>query len=139
MIDFIVVPHATAFPMACVSCLGQKGPLVDTHVENASGHVYVCHVCGKSIARAFGFAEGKELDERESALRVKSELEATIAIQTEQLDLHEETYKGQTAKIKELTEWLEDSQARVSQLEGRLRENAETSLSLVGGTFDEAA
>ena len=58
MIDFILVPHPTMFPQACIGCLSQKGPMIDTHRElRDKSHVYICHVCGKTVARLLGFAE----------------------------------------------------------------------------------
>jgi hypothetical protein len=113
--------------------MGSKGPFVDTHRELQTGHVYVCQVCAKTIARIFGFADGKKLDELEGAAKAVSERDREIASLTEQLNDQVTIVTEFTAKDREQAQELESLHARVSQLEGRLREEAEVSLSLVGG------
>jgi hypothetical protein len=133
VIDFNVVDVPTAFPQACVGCASQKGPLIDTHREIAGGHVYVCSVCMKTGARLLGFAEGEKLDELENAAKAVGEREREIGSLRDIVLRHEGVEARMTSRVKEQEEEIETLAARVAQLEGRLRENAEIALSLVGG------
>jgi hypothetical protein len=138
MIDYIAVPHATAFPQSCVCCLSQKGPFVDTHRESPTGHVYVCSACAKTIARVMGFAEGRKLDELADAAGSVHTLEREIDGLREALGEREGALLTAGLRIKEADEHMSIMQGRIEQLEGRLRAHAAAALSLVG-SGDEAA
>ena len=113
--------------------MGSKGPFVDTHRELSTGHVYVCQVCAKTIARIFGFADGKKLDELEGAAKAVAERDREIESLSDQLGEQKSIVTQFTASDLVQIEEIETLQARVAQLEGRLREEAAVSLSLVGG------
>ena len=54
MSEMVVVDAPERFPTACV-CGNQSGRMVDTHIENACGHVYLCERCVRTSALAMGW------------------------------------------------------------------------------------
>lgn len=133
MIEFIAVDHPTAFPQACMVCMGQKGPMVDVHRELPSGHVYICQVCAKSISRVLGFAEGKKLDELEQAATRAYEQERVSARLEGELREERRLRAVEHRSLEQSIEQVNFLNGRVKQLEKRLREEASAALELVGG------
>jgi septal ring factor EnvC (AmiA/AmiB activator) len=114
--------------------MSQKGPILDKQREiRGYGRVYLCQACVKDGAMKFGFAKGARLDELSTAAASLEEREKEIASLAAQLA---EVTMDQTQVLRAdqaLKEELADAKARISQLEGRIREEAEVNLSLVGG------
>lgn len=135
MLDFILVPAPTQFPYGCVGCQSQAGPLVDTHRELPGfGHVYFCPRCLKTGARLYGYAKGARLDELESAAAALIERDAEIESLSRQLEAAQEGHNTVVHHDAETADELAQANARISQLEGMLRDQTDTALSLIGGT-----
>jgi hypothetical protein len=133
MIEPMIVSNALAFPMVCKGCGTQKGPFIDYHVEDVAGHFYLCvNLCVKTGARLAGFFEGAKLDELQSAASTVNGLERERDSLSGQLSVAEEMIAKFQRVSKERDEYEEQLEARVKQLEGNLRENAQNTLSLVG-------
>ena len=134
MLDFIVIPHPINFPQACIACMGQKGPVLVTHrALPGYGDVYVCESCAKRISRAFGFADGKRLDELSSAAKTVNERDRDIAGLSKQLTEYERKLGDAVKRGDDLEADVAFFEGRVSLLEGRLREAGHSALELVGG------
>src|SRR3990172_8011491 len=64
MLEFQLVDYPQIFPQACIACRSATGPQLDTHVEiEGFGWVYLCQLCAKRAAVAFGFSDGERMDE----------------------------------------------------------------------------
>ena len=133
MIEFMEIPAPTSFPWACVGCMSQKGPMIDTHRELPGyGHVFVCVRCAKTAARLLGFAKGDKLDELSQAADAVHERELEIGSLREQLVALGSERDGLNVLIRELKDELSLAHARVTQLEGAFADEAKRALSLVG-------
>lgn len=133
MLEFISVDHPALFPQACVACLSQKGPLVDTHAERPGfGHIYICDSCAKSIARIRGYAPGAKLDELEAASRAVTAARRELILKSEKIDsLTARLHDAGVEKAQDI-EQIEFLVGRVQQLEAALRQEAESALAAVG-------
>lgn len=133
MLESVLIPAPLVTPYACVGCLSQKGPMVDKQRElRGYGRVYICQACVKDAAMKCGFAKGARLDELSNAAAFFEEHEREIASLSEQLS-EAKMSKTQIARHDQaLKVELADARARIAQLEGRIREEAEVGLSLVG-------
>lgn len=60
MSEVMLVDAPVRFPTACV-CGNQSGPMVDTMIENACGHVYLCEKCVRRAAVACGWSSPETL------------------------------------------------------------------------------
>lgn len=103
MAHAVLVDHPVHFPGQCL-CGSQKGPVVDTMMEKAGLHIYICKLCGQQLSRLFGFADGAELDRLMDARGELDRAEQSMARQAENV-------KGLTAKIVELKGELAEARA----------------------------
>lgn len=97
MVEYQLVPAPTFFPNACF-CGSQQHPIVDTAIEVEGRRIYVCRLCAKRVAAAFGFAKGEKMDELENAV-----------VALEERDRQIEELQRLT---RELTDSLAEAQAR---------------------------
>ena len=126
MLEPVLVDTLTKFPQACFVCTGQTGPFIDWMAEKPGGlHLYTCAKCNKTAARVSGFGEGERLDELEDALRTYAERERELTALRIDLKVERDESELKSQSIEQLTGWLEQAQARVTQLEEQRREAAE--------------
>lgn len=114
MLEPILVDHATMFPSACV-CGSQTGPLADTHIEVDGRRIYLCKLCSKMLARAFGFAPGEKMDELENAaalLRAKEQELGDVRSLADQLNESLSTEKQRAEQLR----------LEVDRVNGRIRQ-----------------
>ena len=132
MIDFMLVDTPFTFPQACVGCMSQKGPMVDTHRElRGYGHVYVCHICAKTTARLMGFAEGERLDELADAVVALGERDREIASLSKQLSDAVIALAAEQRVNEEQAETNRDLKANIDRLHTEIRHAAESTLAAV--------
>jgi hypothetical protein len=134
MLEFQLVDSPFVFPQACVGCLSQKGPMVDTHRQIPGfGHIYICHVCGKTSARLLGFAKGERLDELSAASDGIVERDREIKSLREQLASTEQHLSDVRHANSVALEELRDEKAHSKRLETEIRRAAESTLAAVTG------
>jgi hypothetical protein len=115
MIEPALVDHPVAFPQACVACMSQQGPLIDTHVEKPFGHVYVCAKCVKTFARLMGFAKGEKLNELEGAIML-------LADRDRQIEKLGDTLRGTREELEVATNEAFQKSAELSRALGRIEQ-----------------
>lgn len=137
MIEWVVVDNPVKFPMSCSGCLGQKGPMVDTHRESPIGHVYFCQECVKKSAVLLGYAEGAKAEELGRAVAALFERDKEIKELKTLLNSEREVTGFQEALVEKLKAEQELDRGRIEQLETRIRQAAEAELALVGGAVSQ--
>ncbi len=106
MIEFTRWEGALQRPGACV-CGSQRRPVVDTHIENALGRVYLCELCVTRAARAHGgFVSRDEFDATAARLlqadAANDELQRQLGVALDPAN--------RTITAGELNEWLSQQQ-----------------------------
>ncbi len=136
MIEFVMVDHPTKFPQACVACMSQKGPMLDTHAERFGSHVYVCQACLDKGAVLSGRVKGERARELSALAQGDAEKDKLI----EELSGLLKTTREELADVSNLAieqdARLGLANGRIAQLEARIRETAEAELALVGKPLD---
>jgi hypothetical protein len=135
MHEFVVVDRPAVSPFACVATGETAGQMVDTHREvRGLGRVYLSKSAVIRAAKAFGLVKGgrrheeilaalESLEHREQEIRA---LEARVSELDERLKME----SSLLAEAREHEAWAE---ARIAQLVGALRDDANAKLALIGG------
>jgi len=132
VIEFILIDHPVQFPQACIGCMSQKGPMIDTHRQLRSyGQIYICHVCAKTTARLLGFAPGERLDVLSQASERLVELDREIASLTEQLSDTTTAFEAERVQTRVLRDKMKDLNGHIARLETEIRSAAEHTLAAV--------
>jgi len=96
MNESAIVPAPVVFPGMCL-CGAQTTPILDTFMEKpGTGRIYLCKRCSLAVARAWGFAEGEELDKLRDARGELDRAEASMAKQAERAA----KYEAEIAELK---------------------------------------
>lgn len=109
----MIVDTAPHLPCACCVCTNQTGPFADTFFEDRAGRKYVCKRCAKSVARLFGFAPGKRMDELENATVLVEGKDAELAKAAATIEELRLANGGERATVKDLRARLEDASGRL--------------------------
>ena len=133
MIEYQKVDAATLWPHNCALCRSQAGPFADTILENDAGErSYVCESCVRRCARLFGYAKGKRMDELSAAsgaLQAREQEITQLTGRQAELDAQIVSYEREL-RLQESE--LSKRAQRITQLEGKLREYATSTLAVVG-------
>lgn len=133
----IVEDQPLKTPFACLICRGNLGQLLDTGCElDGYGRIYVCETCGKSVARAFGYAKGPRMTQLSKASAEITRKEAEIADLAARAAASDAKAEEMSRLAAGLTEELELSRQRVAQLEDRFMEQARSARELVAGAVE---
>lgn len=99
----MLVETPAVFPQACI-CGSQKGPLVDTFIQNGGNRIYVCALCVKRCAKQLGLVKGERM---ESLLKAGDLLDASTK-EVEQLNALIQNQMAENASIRRKNEALEE-------------------------------
>jgi hypothetical protein len=116
VLEYQVVDTAIVFPHTCV-CGNQKGPFLDTFIENGVGRVYWCKSCARRAARQFGFAPGKKLDELQDASAELERKAVEIGGLLEQITGLQLECGTERRTVKELRERVQAAEGRLQSIE----------------------
>jgi len=135
MLEYVVIDHPPLAPQACVGCTRQQGPTLDMQREILGyGRLYLCLRCAKNAARLFGLVDIGKVDQLEAYAEQVLGLERDLAVLTTERDTALTNFALSARSANTLAERVTELQDRCTHLESRIREEAEVSLSLVGGS-----
>lgn len=110
----MLVDHAMHLPNACCICTNTQGPFADTFFEDRAGRKYVCKRCAKTLARTFGLAAGKRMDELENVAVLLEQKDLELAEAVAAVEELRAGARSESAKVKELRAQLETVEGRLA-------------------------
>lgn len=132
MLEFILMPHGTIFPRACVCCTGTAGPVLDTHRElHPYGRVYVCGACTKRLASVLGLIAGEEADAIAESVAKLANVERDLARSEEQRAELIAARNELSGRVDSLEEQLVTVADRARQLEEHIEARSRADRELV--------